>query len=73
MVQKPHNLVIYIHGKGGSASESMYYDRFFPDSDVIGFDYKSETPWQAAKEFSEYSFIKFLIDVNFIFISPFNR
>lgn len=42
------NSAIYIHGKGGSAAEAEHYARFF---DVIGFDYKSETPWDAAEEF----------------------
>lgn len=45
------NLFIYIHGKGGSAEEANYYKLFFPDSDVVGFDYKSENPWDAKKEF----------------------
>ena len=53
-VEKPHNLLIYIHGKGGSAAESEHYAPIFPDSDVIGFDYKSQAPWQAAAEFSKY-------------------
>lgn len=47
-------LVIYIHGKGGSASETKHYMSFFPDCKVVGFNYKSETPWQAVKEFPEY-------------------
>ncbi len=54
MARKPQKLVIYVHGKGGSAAESAHYVPFFPDSAVIGFDYKSQTPWQAAAEFSEY-------------------
>ena len=48
------NLIIYIHGKGGSADEALHYKNLFPDYDVIGFDYKSSTPWEAKKEFSEY-------------------
>lgn len=46
--------VIYIHGKGGNAAESEHYKPLFPDCDVIGFDYKSETPWEAKTEFAEY-------------------
>lgn len=46
--------VIYIHGKGGNAEEAAYYNRYFPDSDVVGFDYKSQTPWDAVGEFSSY-------------------
>lgn len=44
------NAVIYIHGKGGSASESEHYKPLFPDYDVIGLDYKTFTPWEAGKE-----------------------
>ena len=47
-------LVIYIHGKGGNADEAYHYKPLFPDYDVIGFDYKSETPWVAKQEFSAY-------------------
>ena len=47
-------LVIYIHGKGGNADEAYHYKPLFPDFDVIGFDYKSETPWDAKQEFSAY-------------------
>lgn len=46
--------ILYIHGKGGSAEESAHYKQFFPDCDVIGFDYKSQTPWDAVEEFSSY-------------------
>lgn len=46
--------VIYIHGKGGSVSETEHYKPLFLDSDVIGFDYKSETPQDARKEFTEF-------------------
>ncbi len=44
------NAVIYIHGKGGSASESEHYKPLFPDCDVIGLDYKTFTPWETGKE-----------------------
>ena len=43
--------VVYIHGKGGSAAEAEHYRPLFPDADVIGFDYRSETPWEAEEEF----------------------
>ena len=32
--------ILYIHGKGGSATESEHYKCLFPDCDVIGLDYK---------------------------------
>lgn len=47
-------LVIYIHGKGGSAAEAEHYIPIFSDSEVTGFDYKSETPWEAVNEFSAF-------------------
>lgn len=46
--------VVYIHGKGGIAEEAEHYKQLFPDAHVIGFDYRSQTPWQAAGEFSDY-------------------
>ena len=48
------SLVIYIHGKGGNADEANHYKALFPNCDVIGFDYKAETPWDAKQEFSAY-------------------
>ena len=47
---KMKNAVIYIHGKGGSASESEHYKPLFPDRDVIGLDYKTFTPRDSGKE-----------------------
>lgn len=46
--------IIYIHGKGGNAQEAEHYRDIFPTCDVIGFDYKSDTPWDARQEFEEY-------------------
>ena len=43
--------VLYIHGKGGSAAESEHYKPLFPGCRVIGLDYKTSTPWDAAGEF----------------------
>ena len=45
-------LVIYVHGKGGNAEESTHYQTLFAQSDVIGFNYKSQNPWEAKNEFS---------------------
>ena len=45
-------LVIYVHGKGGNAEESKHYQPLFAESDVIGFGYKSQNPWEAKNEFS---------------------
>ena len=47
-------LVIYVHGKGGTADEVKHYKPLFAESDVIGFDYKSQNPWEAKSEFSQF-------------------
>ena len=47
-------LVIYVHGKGGSADEALHYKSLFPEANVLGFDYKAETPWDAKNEFPIY-------------------
>lgn len=48
------NLVIYVHGKGGTAEEAKHYISLFPDSEVIGFDYSAQTPWDAKEEFPRF-------------------
>ena len=45
--------VLYIHGKGGNASESTHYENLFPDCKVIGLDYKPFSPWETGKEIHE--------------------
>lgn len=45
---------IYIHGKSGSAEEATHYLSLFPNITVFGFDYSSQTPWEAKEEFSSY-------------------
>ena len=47
-------LIIYVHGKGGSAEEAKHYHPLFSDSDVIGFDYHAQTPWEAKEEFPRF-------------------
>ena len=44
-------VIIYIHGQGGNADEAKHYEALFENQKVIGIDYKSETPWEAAEEF----------------------
>lgn len=46
-----NTLVLYIHGKGGTAQEAEHYKKMFPECDTIGLDYKSRTPWEAKSEF----------------------
>ena len=43
--------IIYVHGKGGSAAEAAHYRPLFPNAEVIGFDYRAQTPWAARAEF----------------------
>ena len=45
------DLIVYVHGKGGSAQEAEHYKSLFPKDEVIGFDYRSQTLWEAKKEF----------------------
>ena len=45
------NIVIYIHGKGGSAEEAAHYKPLFPNFEVIGLDYHAQPPWTAKEEF----------------------
>ena len=45
------HIVIYVHGKGGSAEEAEHYRALFPGAEVIGFDYRAQTPWEAKEEF----------------------
>ena len=44
------NAIIYIHGKGGSASECEHYKPLFPEYDVFGLDYRTFTPWETGAE-----------------------
>lgn len=53
MNSKSKAVVLYVHGKGGSAAEAEHYRPLFPEADVVGFDYHSENPWSAKSEFSE--------------------
>ena len=45
------HIVVYVHGTGGSPAEAEHYKSLFPDSEVIGFDYRAQTPWEAKEEF----------------------
>ncbi len=48
------NIVIYVHGKGGSAEEAEHYRKLFPEAEVIGFDYRATVPWEAKEEFPQF-------------------
>ena len=42
--------VLYVHGKGGSPSESEHYKALFPEYDVFGLDYHTFGPEPTGKE-----------------------
>lgn len=44
-------LILYIHGKGGSAAEAEHYKPLCRGFDVYGLDYKGTTPWETKEEF----------------------
>lgn len=44
------NLILYIHGQGGSAAESEHYKPLFPGYAVVGLDYRTFTPWETGAE-----------------------
>ena len=48
------SIVIYVHGKGGSAAEAAHYQPLFAPCRVVGFDYAAQTPWEARAEFPKW-------------------
>ena len=48
------NIVIYVHGKGGSAEEAEHYRKLFQEAEVVGFDYRAAAPWEAKEEFPQF-------------------
>ena len=48
------HLVVYVHGKGGSADEAEHYRPLFDGCEVVGFDYRAKTPWDAREEFPRF-------------------
>lgn len=48
------DVLIYIHGKGGLTVEAEHYKPLFPEEEVIGFDYRASTPWEAREEFRSF-------------------
>ena len=48
------HLVVYVHGKGGNADEAEHYRPLFPRDEVVGFDYRARTPWEAREEFPRF-------------------
>ena len=54
MNDRSGNIVVYVHGKGGSAEEVGHYRHLFPCSTVVGFDYHAANPWEAKEEFPRF-------------------
>lgn len=48
---KEKTLVLYVHGKGGTAEEAEHYRALFPGCEVVGLPYRAGTPWDAEAEF----------------------
>lgn len=51
MIPDTNKIVLYIHGKGGSTTESHHYEPLFPGWNVVGLSYTASTPWEANEEF----------------------
>ena len=47
------DIVVYVHGKGGSAEEAQHYRGIFPEAEVLGLDYQTFTPWETGNEIRE--------------------
>lgn len=43
-------VILYVHGKGGSADEAEHYKSLFPEMDVFGLNYKTDSPWETNME-----------------------
>ena len=48
------HLIVYVHGKGGGADKAEHYGPLFPGCEVVGFDYRAQTPWEAREEFPHF-------------------
>jgi pimeloyl-ACP methyl ester carboxylesterase len=46
-------VILYVHGKGGSAAEADHYKALFPDAEVVGLDYKTSSPWETGREITD--------------------
>ena len=46
--------IVYVHGRGGGAAEAEHYARLFPGCEVVGFDYRAQTPREARDEFPRF-------------------
>ena len=44
------DIVLYVHGRGGSADEAEHYRALFPGREVVGLDYRGKTAEAAGPE-----------------------
>ena len=44
-------VILYVHGKGGSPEEAIHYCPLFSGQQVIGLDYAAQSPREAQEEF----------------------
>ena len=50
-IEKTKNAaLLYVHGRGGSAEEAKHYEALFPERDVFGLDYRTDSPWETNRE-----------------------
>ena len=49
-----NQLIVYVHGQGGAANEADHYRPLFEGCEVVGFDYRTQTPWEARGEFPRF-------------------
>ena len=47
------HVVLYVHGRGGSADEAEHYRALFPGHEVVGLDYRGRTAEEAIPEIAE--------------------
>lgn len=40
-------VILYVHGKGGNASEAEQFQKNCPDYDIVGVNYDGDFPWDA--------------------------
>jgi len=50
---KDKAIVLFVHGKGGSADEAEGYRKYFEGMEIYGFDYAASNPWEAKDEFAK--------------------
>lgn len=47
-------IAVYVHGKGGNVAEADHYKALLQGYEVVGLEYKAETPWEVIPEFQAF-------------------